>query len=75
MQTITKSLPKYRLLGESGLRVFPLSLGTMHFGGSAPFNKWGIGQSENIAEKIFLRYIEAGGNFIDTGNIVSFFKL
>jgi len=54
-------LNHYRLLGRSGLRVSPLSLGTMNFGLEA---SWGC----EDAEAIFNRYVEAGGNFIDTAN-------
>lgn len=55
-------LDHYRLLGRSGLRVSPLSLGTMTFGMS------GWGTDYNEAEKITNHYIEQGGNFIDTAN-------
>lgn len=54
-------LDHYRLLGRSGLRVSPLSLGTMNFGLAA---SWGC----EDADAIFNRYLEAGGNFIDTAN-------
>jgi len=41
----------------------------MHFGNDPGFKSWGIGQGDAIVnEKIFLRFIEAGGNFIDTAN-------
>jgi aryl-alcohol dehydrogenase-like predicted oxidoreductase len=56
-------LDHYRLLGRSGLRVSPLSLGTMTFGMSA-----GWGSSDEEAGKMFHRYVERGGNFIDTAN-------
>ncbi len=56
-------LDHYRLLGRSGLRVSPLSLGTMAFGVAA---SWGC--EEAAATKIFNHYIENGGNFIDTAN-------
>jgi len=56
-------LDHYRLLGRSGLRVSPLSLGTMTFGVG---QSWGTDEAE--AEKIFRRYAERGGNFIDTAN-------
>jgi aryl-alcohol dehydrogenase-like predicted oxidoreductase len=57
-------LNDYRLLGRSGLRVSPLSLGTMTFGMPA---EWGSEDSE--AEKMFNYYVERGGNFIDTANM------
>lgn len=55
-------LDHYRLLGRSGLRVSPLSLGTMTFG----MPGWGTDDAE--AERMVNRYREAGGNFIDTAN-------
>jgi aryl-alcohol dehydrogenase-like predicted oxidoreductase len=53
----------YRLLGNSGLRVSELSLGTMTFG-----EDWGWGSSREEARKIYNAYRDAGGNFIDTAN-------
>lgn len=58
------SLKSYRTIGRSGLRVSPLCLGGMGFG---PDWKWGV--SAGDSEKIINRYIEMGGNFIDTANI------
>ncbi|MGK6316413.1 aldo/keto reductase [Neorhizobium sp. DT-125] len=55
------SLDNYRLLGRSGLRVSPLSLGTMTFG-----KDWGWGADENEARRIFDLYVDRGGNFVDT---------
>ncbi|QQN08979.1 aldo/keto reductase [Agrobacterium fabrum] len=55
------SLDQYRLLGRSGLRVSPLSLGTMTFG-----SEWGWGADEGEARRIFDAYVDRGGNFIDT---------
>ena len=60
---MTEQLDNYRLLGRSGLRVSPLSLGTMTFGVGQ-----GWGSSDADAEKIFNLYVERGGNFIDTAN-------
>jgi aryl-alcohol dehydrogenase-like predicted oxidoreductase len=54
---------KYRLLGESGLRVSEASLGTMTFG-----DEWGWGSPKAEAQKVYETYREAGGNFIDTAN-------
>jgi aryl-alcohol dehydrogenase-like predicted oxidoreductase len=54
----------YRLLGHSGLRVSPLSLGTMTFGTEW---KWGADRSE--ARKIYDIYLASGGNFIDTAAV------
>lgn len=54
----------YRLLGNSGLRVSELSLGTMTFG-----EEWGWGSPKEESHKIYDAYREAGGNFIDTANL------
>lgn len=55
------ALDHYRLLGRSGLRVSPLSLGTMTFG-----SDWGWGADDAEARRIFDAYADRGGNFIDT---------
>ena len=57
------SLQDYITLGRSGLRVSPLSLGTMTFG-----TEWGWGSDEPQAREIFDRYVDQGGNFVDTAN-------
>lgn len=54
---------RLRLLGPSGLRVSELCLGTMTFG-----EDWGWGADAATCQKIFDRFVEAGGNFIDTSN-------
>ena len=55
---------KYRHFGrKAGLRVSELALGTGNFG-----TGWGHGAERDEARKIFDRYAEAGGNFIDTAN-------
>jgi aryl-alcohol dehydrogenase-like predicted oxidoreductase len=59
-QTVT-SLDNYRLLGRSGLRVSPVTLGTMTFG-----QNWGWGADVGEARRIFDLYIDRGGNFVDT---------
>ncbi|WP_433796083.1 aldo/keto reductase [Actinoplanes sp. CA-252034] len=56
----------YYLLGRSGLRVSRLALGTMNFG-VAGFHA-AYGKTEDEAEAIFRRYVEAGGNLIDTAD-------
>lgn len=55
---------QYTLLGTSGLRVSDLALGTMTFG-----EDWGWGAGRDACEAIFERYVEAGGNFLDTANV------
>jgi aryl-alcohol dehydrogenase-like predicted oxidoreductase len=54
---------RYKLLGKSGLRVSEIALGTMTFG-----EDWGWGASKEESRKIFDRFVEAGGNFVDTAN-------
>src|SRR5687768_2319522 len=54
---------RLRLLGNSGLRVSELCLGTMTFG-----EDWGWGASREVSRQIFDAFSEAGGNFIDTAN-------
>ncbi len=53
----------YRQLGRSGLKVFPLALGTMQFGWTA---------DEQTSFDILDAFVEAGGNLIDTADIYSF---
>src|SRR6201988_354120 len=55
---------KYRLLGNSGLRVSEAALGTMTFG-----EDWGWGATKDEARKVYDSFREAGGNFIDTANL------
>ncbi|RKI04632.1 aldo/keto reductase [Corallococcus sp. AB038B] len=57
------SLAQYHLLGRSGLRVSPLCLGAMTFG-----TEWGWGSPKDTAHRILARYLEAGGNFVDTAD-------
>lgn len=58
------NLTDYRLLGRSGLRVSPLSLGAMTFG-----TDWGWGADEREARRIFDAYVDRGGNFVDTASV------
>jgi aryl-alcohol dehydrogenase-like predicted oxidoreductase len=55
---------RYRLLGNSGLRVSEASLGTMTFG-----EDWGWGTAKDESRKVYDAFRDAGGNFIDTANI------
>ncbi len=57
------ALDTYITLGRSGLRVSPLCLGAMTFGED---NGWGSSVEES--QQILDRFIELGGNFIDTAN-------
>jgi aryl-alcohol dehydrogenase-like predicted oxidoreductase len=55
---------KYKPLGNSGLLVSELCLGTMVFGeGSSR------GTDPQTAEKIIHKYLDAGGNHLDTANV------
>jgi aryl-alcohol dehydrogenase-like predicted oxidoreductase len=56
-------LNHYVTLGRSGLRVSPLCLGAMTFG-----EDLGWGTSVEESQQIIDRYIDLGGNFIDTAN-------
>jgi len=61
---ITMPLNHYVTLGRSGLRVSPFCLGAMTFG-----EDLGWGTSVKDSEAILDRYVELGGNFIDTANV------
>jgi len=59
-------LSTYSLLGTSGLRVSPLCLGTMTFG-----TEWGWGAPKAAVDALLSRYLDAGGNFLDTADVYS----
>jgi len=54
---------KYRLLGNTGLRVSEIALGTMTFGTEA-----GWGADRKTSKQMYDAFVNAGGNFIDTAN-------
>jgi aryl-alcohol dehydrogenase-like predicted oxidoreductase len=58
------ALDHYITLGRSGLRVSPFCLGAMTFG-----ENLGWGSSVEESQQIIDRYLELGGNFIDTANL------
>ena len=58
-QNLTMSLNQYYTLGNTGLRVSRLALGTMTFG-----TEWGWGADRSNAAKLFNTYVDAGGNFL-----------
>ncbi len=58
------SLKHYLSLGNSGLRVSPFCLGAMTFG-----QDWGFGSDEAESKQVLDRYLDLGGNFIDTANV------
>jgi len=51
---------EYRALGRTGVKVSPICLGTMNFGGPTP---------EKEALAIVARALDAGINFVDTANV------
>jgi aryl-alcohol dehydrogenase-like predicted oxidoreductase len=53
---------QYRFLGKTGLKVSELCLGAMTFGREA---------DEALSHQMLDRFVEAGGNFIDTANVYS----
>jgi aryl-alcohol dehydrogenase-like predicted oxidoreductase len=63
---------RYRQLGNTGLFVSEICLGTMTFGGQGSFFEFvgKLGQKEVTA--IVARSLEAGVNFIDTADVYSF---
>lgn len=60
------ALATFYTLGGSGLRVTRLALGTMTFGDGT-----GLSNDETTSRALFDRYLEAGGNLIDTADIYS----
>jgi aryl-alcohol dehydrogenase-like predicted oxidoreductase len=58
------ALNDYVTIGHSGLRVSPFCLGAMTFG-----EDWGWGSSVPESEAIMARFMDRGGNFIDTANV------
>ncbi len=57
---------RYRLLGNSGLKVSELALGAMTFGTES-----GFGVDKDESRRVYDGFREAGGNFIDTANVYS----
>jgi aryl-alcohol dehydrogenase-like predicted oxidoreductase len=55
---------RYKLLGNSGLRVSELALGAMTFG---PETGFGVDKTES--RRVYDAFRAAGGNFIDTANV------
>src|SRR5258706_7767065 len=59
---------RYKIFGRrTGLRVSELALGAANFG-----TRWGHGAERAEAKKVFDRFVEAGGNFIDTADAYQF---
>ena len=61
---------EYRQLGNSGLMVSVLTMGTMTFGGTGPFAKVGSTDLAGAKRQIDM-CVEAGVNFVDTADIYS----
>jgi len=61
---------KYKLLGNTGLKVSELCLGTMTFGGKGMWTAIGTLSQDQVDELIKVA-VEAGINFIDTANVYS----
>lgn len=57
-------MKSYYTLGNTGLRVSRLALGTMTFG-----TDWGWGADQTTARALFDRYLATGGNFFDTADL------
>ncbi|MGN9841917.1 aldo/keto reductase [Nonomuraea sp. H19] len=55
-------MTEYRVLGRTGLKVSPLCLGAMMFGG------WGESDPDEVAG-IIDRALDSGVNFIDTADV------
>jgi aryl-alcohol dehydrogenase-like predicted oxidoreductase len=61
---------KYKLLGNTGLKVSELCLGTMTFGDKGIFKVMGSLGQEPV-DALVKRSVDAGINFIDTANVYS----
>jgi len=61
---------KYNLLGNTGLRVSELCLGTMTFGGKGIWTAIGTLPQDSVDELV-KKAIDGGINFIDTANVYS----
>ena len=61
---------EYRQLGNSGLKVSVLTMGTMTFGGKGTFAKVGDVSLDEVRRLIDI-VADAGVNLIDTANVYS----
>ncbi|GGC13380.1 aldo/keto reductase [Parapedobacter defluvii] len=61
---------KYNLLGNTGLKVSELCLGTMTFGGKGMWTSFGTLPQEEV-DLLVKKSVDAGINFIDTANVYS----
>ena len=61
---------KYNLLGNTGLKVSELCLGTMTFGGKGIWTAIGALEQQAV-DNLVKTAVDAGINFIDTANVYS----
>lgn len=61
---------KYKFLGNTGMKVSELCLGTMTFGGKGFWTAIGTLQQDQVNELVRMS-VDAGINFIDTANVYS----
>ena len=61
---------KYKLLGNTGIKVSELCLGTMTFGGKGFWTAIGSLEQQSV-DSLISRSVDAGINFIDTANVYS----
>ncbi|MCC6286931.1 MAG: aldo/keto reductase [Chitinophagaceae bacterium] len=61
---------KYKILGNTGLKVSELCLGTMTFGGKGMWTAIGTLEQKPV-DDLVKRSVDAGINFIDTANVYS----
>jgi len=59
------SAMEYNYLGRTGVRVSSICLGTMTFGGDADSR----GCDEKTAHEMLDKFVELGGNFVDTADV------
>ena len=65
-----RHIMRYRTLGDTGLLVSEICLGTMTFGGRGYWSAIG-GLDQSLADRIVGRALDAGVNFIDTADVYS----
>jgi aryl-alcohol dehydrogenase-like predicted oxidoreductase len=61
---------KYKILGNTGLKVSELCLGTMTFGGRGMWTAIGVLPQDQV-NALVIQSVDAGINFIDTANVYS----
>jgi aryl-alcohol dehydrogenase-like predicted oxidoreductase len=61
---------RYKTLGDTGLLVSEICFGTMTFGGTGFWTAIGA-LDQSVADKLIVRALDAGVNFIDTADVYS----